>query len=65
MHDAIISGDFVGKFVKEDENSIYYNIYGTATCKVREYDKNPYNPCKPYDVEKEFKTTMEGSEFIP
>ena len=64
MHDTIISGDFVGKLVKK-ENYAYYNIYGTATCKVREYDKNPYNPCKPYDVEKEFKTTMEGQEFNP
>jgi len=64
MHDTIISGDFVGKLVKE-EGSIYYKIYGTATCKVREYDKNPYNPCRPYDVEKEFKTTMEGQEFYP
>jgi len=64
MHDTIISGDFVGKLVKE-EGSIYYKIYGTATCKVREYDKNPYNPCKPYDVEKEFKATMEGKEFYP
>jgi hypothetical protein len=58
MHDAIISGDFVGKFVNKDD--LHYEVYGTATCKVRDYDKSP-SFCEPHDVEKEFTTTLKGA----
>ena len=54
----IVTGNFTGKFVK---GCIFY---GTATGKVRVYNKNPMY-CKPYDIEKEFSSPMYDKNYKP